>query len=67
MSDYFTPAEVAAKLGVSEVSVRRYVKSGKIPGFKVGGSIRIPRNFEETLASQQQSDKTTPNGKPPAA
>ena len=46
MAEYLTPAEVAAKLNVSEVSVRRWVKDGKIPGRKFGGRVRIPADFD---------------------
>lgn len=67
MPEYFTPAEVAKKLGTTEVSVRRWITQGKLPGFKIGGRVFIPKNFEETLAAKKQSEQPVPDGKPPAA
>ena len=39
--EYATTAEVAMKLGVSTVSVRKYAASGKIPAYRVGGLWRF--------------------------
>lgn len=37
----YTVKEIAEMMRVSEMSVYRLVKSGKLAGFKAGGSIRI--------------------------
>jgi excisionase family DNA binding protein len=39
---YTTVKEVAKQLDLSEVTVRRHVKSGEIPSRKIGGAVRIP-------------------------
>ena len=43
--DYLTCAEVAAVLRVSLRTVRRLITQGRIPSFRVGRQIRIPRNI----------------------
>jgi excisionase family DNA binding protein len=54
MSNYLTPARVASDLDVTEHSVRRWVKEGKLPGFKIGGRIRISADYAEQLAATQK-------------
>ena len=39
---YLTPQEVADLLKVTEQTVRRWVREGKIPATKFGQTIRIP-------------------------
>lgn len=34
-------AVAAATLGVSELTVRRFIASGRLPAYRVGGSIRV--------------------------
>jgi excisionase family DNA binding protein len=57
--------EVARRLGVSEKTARRYVKSGALPSMFVGGAYRVS---EEDLEGFLQGAKVTPSGgspKPP--
>jgi excisionase family DNA binding protein len=35
--------EVAAELRISAVSVRRHIRSGVLPGVRVGGLLRVAR------------------------
>jgi len=43
-------AEVARRLGISEPTARRYVKTGKLPSVYVGGSYRVrDTDIEEFL------------------
>lgn len=41
--DLDTPANVAKMLGVSAASIRRWVKTGKLIGYKLGGQLRVSR------------------------
>ena len=50
MQQYLNPAEVAARFNVTEQTVRRWVKNGQLPGTKIGGTLRIPADFESRLA-----------------
>lgn len=41
--DLATPEEIAKLLGTSSASVRRWVRAGLLPGFKMVGQLRISR------------------------
>jgi len=47
--DLLTVREAAAMLRVSQVTLRRYVASGKLPAVRVGRNVRIERNAAEDL------------------
>lgn len=50
ISDYYRVREVAAKLAVSEQTVRKLVKTGVLDSIRVGkNSIRIPREAVENF------------------
>lgn len=55
---------VARRLGVSEKTARRYVKSGALPSMFVGGAYRVS---EEDLKGFLEGAKVTPSGGPPKA
>ena len=42
-SPLLTPAEVAERLGVHRRTVYLWLRSGKLPGLKVGSQWRIPK------------------------
>jgi excisionase family DNA binding protein len=42
--EYRTAAEVAADLGVSLRTVRRWIADGELPAVKIGRSVRVPRS-----------------------
>jgi len=45
-----SPTEVARRLGVSRRTVRRWIKSGVLPAYRVGGVYRIaPDEFASFL------------------
>src|SRR3989337_1336189 len=44
-------AEAARALGVTERTIRRWLKDGRLAGFKVGGRIRIPERAVREVAS----------------
>jgi excisionase family DNA binding protein len=48
-SDYLTPYEVADELCLSLTTVYNLLRAGKLPGFKVGKSWRVPREMLERI------------------
>jgi excisionase family DNA binding protein len=62
LTDYLKIPEVARRLDVSEPTVRRMVKGGKLPSVFIGGAYRVS---EEDLATYLESAKVQP-GKAPA-
>ena len=44
---YLTVVEVAAMLRVSRATVYRLVHAGRLPGMRIGRSVRIPRDAVE--------------------
>ena len=64
MAEQLKLPEVARRLGVSEKTARRYVKSGTLPSMFVGGAYRVS---EEDLEGFLQSAKVTPSGGSPKA
>lgn len=58
MSEIYTPDEIAEKIKVSEQTVRRYLRDGKLEGFKIGNNWRITeKNFLEFIDNQASSKK----------
>ena len=57
MADYVKLPEVAHRLGVSEKTARRMVKTGKLPAVFIGNAYRVS---EEDLATYLQSAKVQP-------
>ena len=51
MDDFYTINQAAFTLKVHPLTIRRYIKEGKLKAFKVGGNIRVSvsdlRNFVE--------------------
>lgn len=58
MSEFYTPDEIAEKIKVSEQTVRRYLRDGKLEGFKIGNNWRITeKNFLDFIENQASSKK----------
>ncbi len=57
MADYLKIPEVARRLDVSEPTVRRMVKGGKLPSVFVGGAYRVS---EEDLEAYLENAKVVP-------
>ena len=64
MAEQLKLPEVARRLGVSEKTARRYVKSGALPSMFVGGAYRVS---EEDLEGFLQGAKVTPSDGSPKA
>lgn len=61
MDEFYTINQVATVLKVHPLTIRRYVKTGKLKAYRVGGNIRISVNdlkqFTEGFTPQQQKTK----------
>ena len=60
MSDsktFYSIAEVAEKLSMSQKSIRRYIASGQLGYVKLGTSYRIPVAALEAFINQQNSEE----------
>jgi excisionase family DNA binding protein len=52
---YFSPAELADKLGVTRETIYKGIKSGAIPSYKIGRLRRISNTqFEKAIAAQNE-------------
>lgn len=64
MEEYYTIKQIAIVLKVHPLTVRRYIREGKLKASRVGGNIRISlndlRNFTQTFVPQarQQRNQT---------
>lgn len=55
---FFTLKEVAELLRVSKLTVRRYVKAGSLPAYKLGRDLRIKKSeLEVFIESRRQPAK----------
>lgn len=63
MAEQLKLPEVARRLGVSEKTARRYIKSGKLPSVFIGGTYRVE---EEDLEVFLQGARVSPPGKAPS-
>lgn len=52
MSSFFSVIEIAKQLKVHPITVRRYIREGKLKALKVGGSIRISGEALENFTRQ---------------
>ena len=55
--ELLTVAETAAYLKVSQVTVRRYIKSKRLPSVRVGRNVRVRREDAEALPEAQDSSQ----------
>ena len=51
MRDELTPREVAQELGVTVRTVQRWIATGRLPGSRVGGRMRVPRSAIQAAPS----------------
>lgn len=57
-SEYLTPEQVAEKLQISKYTVGDWLRSGKLPGFKIGNLWRVEREDLEEFIEQHRSSET---------
>ncbi len=52
---YLSVAEIARQLNISEDTVRRWIKSGKLEALELGGQYRIhPQDYEKFLQKHRK-------------
>lgn len=57
MEQFYTPQEIAKMLKVNPRSVHRWLREGKLKGFKVGGDLwRIPESELKAFIEESQKD-----------
>src|ERR1051326_4196158 len=61
---YLTVREVAALLRVSDLTVRRWVWSGKLPATRVGRTLRIRQADVDRLCQNGEHAANSPQGPP---
>ncbi len=65
MDEFYTVNQTAIILKVHSLTVRRYIKEGKLKAYRVGGNIRISindlRNFTQNFISQPRHAKQQSN------
>lgn len=61
MEELFTVSQVAGVLKVHPITIRRYIKEGKLKAFRAGGNVRISaqdlRAFTQSFIPKIQSPK----------
>lgn len=62
MDEFYTINQTAIALKVHPLTVRRYIREGKLKAFRVGGNIRIAlndiRNFTQNFTPHHRSQRT---------
>lgn len=65
MEEFYTVTQAAIFLKVHPLTIRRYIKEGKLKAYKAGGNIRISVNdlraFTQSFIPRQKSTKSTTN------
>lgn len=51
---YFTPDEVAQRIGISRMTIVNWIKQGYLPGERVGGRIMVPASALDTYAEFEE-------------
>ena len=63
MDEFYTVNQAAITLKVHPLTVRRYIKEGKLKAFRAGGNIRIAlndlRNFTQNFVPHTKAQKTS--------
>lgn len=59
--DYYSIAEVAEHLSISQKSIRRYIASGQLGAVKIGSNYRIPKGALEFFINHQSNKEPVVN------
>ena len=61
MEEYYTVNQAAIALKVHPLTIRRYIKEGKLKAYRVGGNVRISvndlRSFTQSFISRPKNTK----------
>lgn len=55
--DLLTPNEAAKVIGTSSATIRRWIRSGALPGFKLGGHLRVSKADVLGMLKRVQTDR----------
>lgn len=62
MEEFYTINQAAITLKVHHLTIRRYIREGKLKAYRVGGNIRIAindlRSFTQNFIPQQKNPRT---------
>lgn len=50
MSDFLTVNQLASQWKLHPITIRRYIREGKLAAAKIGGRVRIEKNVAENMA-----------------
>jgi excisionase family DNA binding protein len=65
MSEYLTVEEMAKELKVSEETVRRLIRSGKLKGIKIGKVLRVNKEtYDNFISASEVTNFTNSGGRP---
>ena len=62
-----TAFEVAEQLGYSPETVRRWTRSGELPGYRIGGRLRYPEDEVEQWVQERATTERGVSRTPQAA
>ena len=67
MAEFYSPQEVADRLGVSVYTIRRYIRAGKLRAVKLEGAYRVSRDdladfLHDRRIGGVPTDAVTPDG-----
>lgn len=64
MEEFYTVNQSATFLKVHPLTIRRYIREGKLKAVKIGGNVRVALNelraFTQNFIAYQQAPKTKP-------
>jgi excisionase family DNA binding protein len=72
MAEFYSPQEVADRLGVSVYTIRRYIRAGKLRAVKLEGAYRVGRDdlsafLRDRRIGDVPADAASPDGATGAA
>lgn len=63
MEELFTVSQIAGALKVHPITIRRYIKEGKLKAFRAGGNVRVSaqdlKSFTQSFIPKIKSPKVT--------
>ena len=59
-ADLLTPNQAAQLLGVDPASIRRWLKTGRMPGYKIGGGVRVSKVDVLAMLKPAEPDNNVP-------
>lgn len=64
MEEFYTVSQASVALKIHQITIRRYIKEGRLKAYRVGGSIRISESdlkaFTRTFVPRNKGSKDFP-------